>query len=207
MLHYHYTSTLLHPCRLLPAKPRAQPAGCLRGLLLDNGIELVGSRVDLLAGLVQLALSIGLGFLVLPLRVGAVGIELLLCLLRFGLGLLSLLVLVWCWEGIQGLVGLRIAERSSELPRIPPHRPSSLPCPGPGSLPAFSVLQSRHRLYDMSACITGYLFSEKRTLSLLLGKLRVTSRAVKVVGDATDRSDTSNLSESTSHGCCNGLFV
>jgi hypothetical protein len=207
VLYYHYTSTLLQASRLLSAKPRAQPARCLRSLLLDNGIELVRGRVDLLAGFVKLALGIGLGFLVLPLRVGAVGIEFLLGFLCFGLGLLGLVVLVWCCDVFQGTVDVHIAGRLSGRPRIPPRRPSSLPCPGLGSLPAFFALRSRHRLYNLSTCSTEYLSLEKRTLSLLLGKLRVTSRAVEVVSDATNGSDTSDLSESTSHGCCNGLFV
>jgi len=64
----------------------------LRGLLLDDGIELVGGRVDLLACLVHLALSADLGLLVLLLRICAVGIELLLRPLRFRLGLVGLAV-------------------------------------------------------------------------------------------------------------------
>ena len=64
----------------------------LRGLLLNDGIELVGGRVDLLACLMHLTLSADLGLLVLLLRICAVGIELLLRPLRFRLGLVGLAV-------------------------------------------------------------------------------------------------------------------
>jgi hypothetical protein len=149
--YYHYTTSLLQGPGLLSAKPRAQPARCLRGLVLDNGIELVRGRVDLLASLVELALGFGLGLLVLPPRLGAHGIELLLGFPGFGLGLVGLLLSVHR-EGISRLVDVRIAERSRALPRNPLRRPSLLPCPGRGSRPSSSVWQSRHRLSPVSRC-------------------------------------------------------
>jgi hypothetical protein len=46
--------------------------------------------VDLLAGFAHLPLCLSLGLLVLLLRIGAVGLKLLLSLLRFSLGLVGL---------------------------------------------------------------------------------------------------------------------
>jgi hypothetical protein len=93
----------------------------------------------------------GLGLLVLPPRLGAHGIELLLGFPGFGLGLVGLLLSVHR-EGISRLVDVRIAERSRALPRNPLRRPSLLPCPGRGSRPSSSVWQSRHRLSPVSRC-------------------------------------------------------
>jgi len=75
-------------------EPRSKPALCLRCLLFDNGIELVGGSIDLGTSLVVFLLSFRLGLLILPLCVGAEGIKFLRSLSRLGIGFVSLLELV-----------------------------------------------------------------------------------------------------------------
>jgi hypothetical protein len=84
------TLLVLWTLSLLSAKQSTEPRRSLCSFVLDDGIELVGSSVDLLACLVHLTLRAGLGLFILLLRVGAVGIKLLLCPLRFRLSLVSL---------------------------------------------------------------------------------------------------------------------
>lgn len=136
---------------LLATEPSTEPAGCLCGLVLDNSIELVCGLVDLLASLVQLLLGFCLGLLVLLLRLGTIGIELLLEPFSFGLGLVGLQKSVNCRRDIGARSNIRIAVRWRVLLRSPPRPPSLPPCPDLGSLLLSCAQPSRHRLYSVSS--------------------------------------------------------